>query len=40
MPWASYKLDDRGLVMRDDNNMPMLTGYCVEVAFNDYITNE
>ena len=31
MPWASYKLDDRGLVMRDENNIPILTGYCVEV---------
>lgn len=31
MPWASYELDDRGLVIRDENNMPKLTGYCVEV---------
>ena len=40
MPWASYKLDERGLVMRDDNNMPMLTGYCVEVSFINYISRE
>ena len=38
MPWASYKLDDRGLVMRDENNIPMLTGYCVEVQFKYQIT--
>ena len=31
MPWASYKLDERGLVMRDENNLQMLTGECVEV---------
>lgn len=40
MPWASYKLDDRGLVMRDENNMPMLTGYCVEVAFINHTSNQ
>ena len=30
MPWASYKLDDRGIVIRDSNGNPELTGYCVE----------
>ena len=34
MPWASYKFDERGMIMRDENNMPILTGYCVEVKNN------
>ena len=38
MPWASYKLDERGLVMRDEENKPMLTGYCVDVCYQ-YLYN-
>ena len=35
MPWASYKFDERGMIMRDENNMPILTGYCVEVRMKN-----
>ena len=30
MPWAAYEQDSRGIVVRDSQNNPKLTGYCVE----------
>ena len=30
MPWATYKLDSRGLFIKDAAGNPKLEGYCVE----------
>ena len=30
-PWASYELDARGMVLKDDNGAPKLKGYCIEM---------
>ena len=30
-PWASYELDARGMVMKNDDGSPKLKGYCIEL---------
>ena len=30
-PWASYDLDARGMVVKNTNGAPKLTGYCIEM---------
>ena len=31
-PWAYYKLDSNGAIMKDSEGRPILEGYCVEFA--------